>query len=277
MDARAYSAAAGHGEGRFCYPRDAARAKRRNSAGSSLRRRPRGRDKLRGAGRVARHWTSRARSAEPRVAMLRALTRTGTGLFRRASAAAAGVAPGWERAAMSSAWLRWAPAPGVDAWVPSAARDAFARDRRPIITSAASHGKTRRDQGTRAPSPAPLRGDGRRATGGRADAHPHGPARDQVRHDPRVERTRRVRAPHRPVGRRLSGTCETHPRSQTPRSSSPTSQTRRPIPRAPPSIPHHRNPSEPRRSITTPRIRLACAHRRRVDSPLGSSFAPSHR
>ena len=129
---------------------------------------------------------------------------------------------------------------------------AFRRARRVRARSTTHHHlrgvarKTRRDQGTRAPSPAPLRGDGRRATGGRADAHPHGPARDQVRHDPRVERTRRVRAPHRPVGRRLSGTCETHPRSQTPRSSSPTSQTRRPIPRAPPSIPHHRNPSEPR-------------------------------
>ena len=73
--------------------------------------------------------------------MLRALSRTGTGLLRRASAATAGVAPGWERAAMSSAWLRWAPAPGVDGWAPSAARDAFARDRRPVTTSAASHGK----------------------------------------------------------------------------------------------------------------------------------------
>ena len=56
---------------------------------------------------------------------------------------------------------------------------------------------------------------------------------------------------------------------------------RRPRPAAPSPAPRRRSPitvTLASRGIHhTPRIRLACAHRRRVDSPLGSSFAPSHR
>ena len=232
--------------------------------------------KFREAGRVARHWTSRARSAEPRVAMLRALTRTGTGLFRRASAAAAGVAPGWERAAMSSAWLRWAPAPGVDAWAPSAARDAFARDRRPITTSAASHGKPGvirehallrphhfEEMGVVRPADVPMR----TRTG--LLAIKCGMTREWNEHGVSV-----------PLTVLWVDDCQVRARPTRVRKRHDR-RPRRPRPAAPSPAPRRRSPitvTLASRGIhQTPRIRLACAHRRRVDSPLGSSFAPSHR
>ena len=162
---------------------------------------------------------------------------------------------------MSSAWLRWAPAPGVDAWAPSAARDAFARDRRPITTSAASHGKPGvirehallrphhfEEMGVVRPADVPMR----TRTG--LLAIKCGMTREWNEHGVSVPLTVLWVDD-------CQGTCETHSRSQTPRSSSPTSQTRRPIP-----APRRRSPITvtlaSRVNPSNASDPASCAHRR---------------